>query len=100
MSPSALHLLRFLLSTATIAASRMLFVIFMENLVVICPFPRGLFSLDLLLGKKFYAQHDDLVREVSLTNTNPCFARNEFVNGKEANVSLSDSTPRPPRPHD
>ena len=99
--PNVLHSLRSLLCTAKNATTQELFFNFHRKSCC------GLSSLAWLtlpgpvLMRNFVrkTKHDALVREVNLTEANPCFARIKLDDGREVTVSLKDFAPCPPRSH-
>ena len=99
--PNVLHLLRFLLCTATNATNHELFFNFHKKSCCGLSLPTWLTYPGPVLMRNFVRKnkHDALVREVNLTEANPCFARIRVDDGREATVSLKDLALCPPRSH-
>ena len=99
--PNVLHSLRSLLCTATNAAPHELFFNFHRksccglSLLTWLTQPGPVLMRNFMLKNK----HDALVREINLTEANPCFAHIRLDDDGEASVSLKDLAPYPPRSH-
>ena len=99
--PNVLHSLQSLLRTAINAAPQEFFFHFHKKSCCGLSLPTWLTHPGPVLMRNFVRKnkHDALVREVNLTEANPCFARIRLDDGKEATVSLKDLAPCPPRSH-
>ena len=93
--PNVLHSLRSLLCTATNATPHELFFNFHRKSCCGLSLPTWLTQPGRVLMRNFVRKnkHDALVREVNLTEANPCFARIRLDDGREATVSLKDLAP-------